>query len=90
MSKTFLVYDTGFYVDIANALAKNGDGYYAVKGMNYIATLVGYGETYEEAIDMAKDAAEYVDCQGMDKDSVDSIDKIKERIEHGKDIGITF
>lgn len=60
------------------SIIKIKDSLYAVKGSDYIYTLVGYGNSLEECITILKNLSKKVDAWGLDKTTVDGLDKIPE------------
>ena len=62
--------------------------YYSVKGNEIVAVLVASGDSPEEVLDGIREAAELVDAPGVDKDSLNGIDKILEIIDNAKGKGI--
>lgn len=72
-------------------VAQNKDGYFAVKGNTCVAVLVAGGDSPKEVLDKIKDAKEYVNAYGLEKDPVDGIDRqFEESLEGMKSIGIKF
>lgn len=70
---------------------KHNGGYYAVKDCKTVAIAIGNGNTHEEALKMAKESADMVDCDGMNKDILKSIDNgIKEVVDACKKVNINF
>jgi hypothetical protein len=65
------------------------DKYYAVPGFISICSVIGLGNTIDEAAEKCKKRVEMVDAYMIDKDT-SGIDKIKEIIEEGKHYGIPF
>lgn len=72
-------------------VAQNEDGYFAVKGNTSVVVLVAGGSSPAEVMDKLKEAKEYVDGYGLEKDPVDGIDKQFEEANEGmKSIGLKF
>lgn len=66
-------------------------GLYAVKGLEEVGSAIALGNSIDEVIDKLEKNAEYIDSPGMDKDKIVGIgDKMKELIEKGEAVGITF
>jgi len=68
---------------------KFGNKYYAVPGFTSICSVIGLGNTIDEAAEKCKKRVEMVDAYMLDKDT-SGIEKIKEIIEEGKHYGIPF
>ena len=68
-----------------------GEGYFhCVKGSQNGATLIGLGDSIDDCIEEIKEYAEYIDADGLEKDCIDVIDKIKKDIDKLDEIGIEF
>lgn len=72
-------------------VAKNKDGYFAVKGTTAVCVLVAGGDSPDEVIDKIKDAKKLVDAYGLEKDPVDGIDdQFQKALEGMESINIEF
>lgn len=69
---------------------KNDGKYYAVKGYSEIVVVIAGGDTVDEVLGIIKKYADRVDADGLDKKSVFGIDHIKDIIEDGKKLGLSF
>lgn len=76
-------------VKLVNAMG-GPKGEYAVKGEDHVAILIAEGDSPEEVIEQIKKNAELVDANGLDKESLNGIDKIFEIIKEGESVGIKF
>jgi len=63
--------------------------YYAAPGFTSICSVIGLGNTIDEAAEKCKKRVEMVDAYMLDKDT-SGIDKIKEIIDEGRKYGINF
>lgn len=68
---------------------KIDDKYYAVPGFTSICSVIGLGNTIDEAIEKCKKRVELIDAYLIEKD-VGGLEKIKEIIEEGRKFGISF
>lgn len=66
------------------------DLYYAIKGGDEVCTLTVGGNSVDEVIYKLKEAKDFVDCDGLDKDPLNGIDTVKDIIKQGQKLGIDF
>ena len=63
---------------------------YACKGNDEVVVLVAGGQSVDDVLKQLKDLGQYVEAEGLDKDTLNGIDKIKDIIAAGKKVGIDF
>jgi hypothetical protein len=68
----------------------NDKGDFAVRGEDHIAVILAAGDSLEDILKQIHKNAELVDCNGLDKEALNGIDKITEVIEKCKAVGIKF
>ena len=68
----------------------NEKGDYAVCGEDHVAVVIAGGDTVDEVIKGLYKNADAVDSCDMDKKPLKDIEKIKEIIEKGEEVGISF
>lgn len=71
-------------------VTKDNGKYYSVRGTEKAAIIVYAANTIDEVIAGLKKYTSKISAYGLDKDSVDGIDKIKNIIAEGKKVGIDF
>lgn len=71
-------------------VGENDGSYYSIKGTEKICVIIAGGETVQEVIDIIKKYSGKVNADGLDKDAVNGIDKIKDIIKNGQSMGINF
>jgi predicted RNase H-like HicB family nuclease len=69
--------------------AKKGNDYYAVPGFDSICTVIGFGNTIQEAIEIVKERAKLIKGKGMSKPTKE-LEELSEKIQEGKRRGINF
>ena len=67
----------------------NGDNYYAVKGFSSICSIIGFGDTIDEAIKQVKDRVDKVSAIELDHDT-SGLDSVKEELAKMNKQGISF
>ena len=76
------------WVKFRMAVRREGK-YYACPGFSSICTVLGSGDTVDEAINQVKERSEQVKATGLSFD-VSGLDKIKESIKKGESLGLHF
>jgi hypothetical protein len=76
------------WVKFRMAVKKNNE-YYACPGFTSICTILGSGNTPDEAINQVRERSKEIKATGLSFD-VDGLDHIKESINKGKVLGINF
>ena len=76
------------WVKFRRAVRKDED-YYAVPGFDSLGTVVGLGNTVDEAIGLVEDRMKDIDAKRIDK-GIEQLKQIKESIAKGKEYGIDF
>lgn len=70
--------------------SKNNGKYYSVKGSKTMAVPVAEGNTWQECVEKLKKNADLVDADDMCKGNLETVDSIKEVIDAGSKLGISF
>ena len=68
---------------------RKDEDYYAVPGFDSLGTVVGLGNTVDEAIGLVEDRMKDIDAKRIDK-GIEQLKQIKESIAKGKEYGIDF
>lgn len=91
--------ETSLYVEIKDKsirpfvkfrmMMMNGDNYYAVKGFSSICSVIGFGNTIDEAIKQVKDRVDKVSAIELDHDT-SGLDSVLEEIKKMQNQGMDF
>ena len=68
---------------------KHGKEYYALPGLDSLGTVIGFGNTVDEALNLVEERAEQVTAKRINR-GIDDLKKMKKDIEEGKQNGIDF
>ena len=68
---------------------KKGNDFYAIPKFDSVGTVIGFGDTIEEAIGLVKDRMEQIKGKRLDK-GIERLEKIKKSISEGRECGINF
>ena len=76
------------FVKFRKCYKKNGK-YYSVPGFTSICSVIGFGDTIKEAVDLVKMRMEKVKGYGLQK-STSGLDSVQEEVKKGEQYGINF
>ena len=68
---------------------KKGNDYYAIPKFDSVGTVIGFGESVDDAIGIVKERMEEINGKRLEK-GIDRLEKIKDNIKEGKECGIIF
>lgn len=68
---------------------RKGEDYYAVPGFDSLGTVIGLGNTIDEAVGLVEERAKEIDAKRIDK-GIEQLKEIKNSISKGRENGIEF